>query len=88
MTEEITRRCATCKHGVRVDLKLLECYGLPPTPVVIGGKPDALGRMSLQVELMRPRLAITERACSLYEFQLAQAQDLSKIAKTIGETSQ
>lgn len=89
MTEEVTiKRCGQCKHLVRTDLKLGDCYGSPPTPVVLGGKPDALGRMALQVELLRPRVAVTERACSLYEFQLTQAVDLSMISKTPQETSQ
>lgn len=73
------KRCGNCLHAHRLDLKSIQCWGVPPTPIVVGGRPDALGRLQMQVELMRPQLQATEKACGQWEPATATEVDLSSI---------
>lgn len=58
--------CGNCKYAKRLDLQFIECHGVPPTPVVIGGSHGAFGKMNLNVELMRARLSVNELPCALW----------------------
>lgn len=59
----MTERCGTCKFAKRIDLQTLECFGVPPTPVMIGGKPG-LGGVQIQFQMVRPRVSPNERGCA------------------------
>lgn len=50
-----------------------ECFGVPPTPVLVAARPDRFGRPEMQFELMRPRLPPGTRACSLHQVKIALA---------------
>lgn len=55
--------CGDCEHAVSIpqDLKVISCFGAPPQIVVI---PTPQG---LQIQLHRPALPRTERACALFK---------------------
>lgn len=61
--------CGTCQHTALVpnNVAMIECYGAPPTPVVLGGQPDALGRMQLNIDVLRPLLNRNTRACAIWK---------------------
>lgn len=84
------KQCATCDHAVFIDGENIECYGVPPTPVLMGGGKDLAGRPTLACELLRPRLKATARACGMHKPRPAQSIDeidLSSIGdmKTSGQ---
>lgn len=58
--------CGTCKfrNPIPNDLKVSECYGLPPTPIPVGMGPQGpiIGGAVPRIELTRP-------ACSLYKLK-------------------
>lgn len=58
--------CGTCQFGKTVQLGIAECWGLPPTPVVLGGKPNMAGQIEMHVELMRPRQDARTAGCALW----------------------
>jgi hypothetical protein len=58
--------CGNCKFAKRLDIQVVECHGVPPTPVVIAGSPGPLGKININVELMRARMSINEPACALW----------------------
>jgi hypothetical protein len=61
-------RCGTCAHGSdRVDnLKVVDCYGLPPQPIVM---PSMMpnGQVGAQLQFVRPPMERNERGCSLHK---------------------
>lgn len=62
--------CATCMHAeLNVqDVNMINCWGAPPVPVVLGGGQDALGRMALNVQVLRPvSQPRNTRACALHK---------------------
>lgn len=65
---EPVQQCGTCKYAKRIDLNMIECRGVPPIPVVCGAGQDALGRMAMNIELMRPRMAVKEIGCALWAY--------------------
>lgn len=74
MAEEPIESCGTCRFGVMsdpADLMARECFGAPPTPILVGGQPVPGGRVQYQIELMRPKLPATTRACSLHKRKAA-----------------
>lgn len=77
--------CGNCKHGQRADLNVVECYGVPPTPVATAQGRDMAGQTQVAIQLLRPRLPANERACSLWSFR-QQILDLS--ASRVGEVRQ
>lgn len=58
--------CGNCKYAKRLDLQMIECHGVPPTPVVMGATQGAFGKVSLNIELMRARLSVNELPCALW----------------------
>ena len=75
----IDRRCGTCAHGVRIALTQLTCYGVPPTPCIIGTSPGPHGSTNFIFNNQRPVLETSERHCGLYEFTESQACDITKM---------
>lgn len=69
------RTCGGCDHALFIDAKNIECYGAPPTPVLIGAGKDMVGRAQLQCELLRPRLKKEARACGLWRARPARTID-------------
>lgn len=57
--------CGGCEFACPVaeNLTLIECRGIPPTPVLLGADP----RGNPVVNLMSPRLPRTSRACALFQ---------------------
>lgn len=60
--------CGTCKFGITVpgadgtmDFKRRTCYGKPPTPVFV------IGPAGGHLQGVRPSVAVTDAACSLYK---------------------
>lgn len=53
--------CGNCKFGVRIELGVVECHGLPPTPVVMGQGPGGIA-----TGLLRARLPGNEPGCALW----------------------
>lgn len=66
MRSAVKKSCGNCEHTKRIDLQVVECFGVPPTPCITGAQQGALGRMNLTVELMRPRMAVNEKPCALW----------------------
>lgn len=62
--------CATCVHAELnpQDITMINCWGSPPIPVVVGGGQDQLGRMALNVQVLRPvSQPRTARGCALHK---------------------
>ena len=61
--------CGRCRfsHVIPENIEVIECHGVPPTPVVIGGKPNIAGQVQLGVELLRARLPWAEAGCALWK---------------------
>jgi hypothetical protein len=55
--------CGDCKFArpIREDLTLIECGGIPPTPIAFQVP------QGVQINLMRPRLKRAEPACALHK---------------------
>jgi hypothetical protein len=66
MKAQAIKTCGTCEHGVYLDREHVECYGGPPTPILVAAGKDPLGRPVMQCELIRPRIAAKARGCSLH----------------------
>ncbi len=64
------KTCDTCKWGEPEKDGSIACFGVPPTPVLIGAKPDNFGRVQMAVELLRPKLKKGTRACRLHESKI------------------
>lgn len=63
------RNCGNCTYSDPIKGPIahpsVECFGVPPTPVVIGMK-QGLGGPEAAIELLRPRLQANARACALW----------------------
>lgn len=70
LASEIGEKCGTCRYGHRIDLQAVECRGLPPTPVLVPGPPDALGRPQMQTVSLRTRLPANEPGCALWKMKM------------------
>lgn len=77
MTDTLIRprlpTCGDCRFGKTINIGLTECWGLPPTPVVIGVGRNLAGQGEAQIELLRPRLAATTAGCALHEPKTADS---------------
>ena len=61
-------KCGTCRFWQKPDNRnLADCFGMPPTPFVLGGQQDALGRPVLNVEIISPRVHRDRAACSRHD---------------------
>ena len=72
IVKEAFSMCGTCVHGVMNPqaMDLLDCHGVPPTPVVMGMAHGPQGA-GVNVQLLRPQVMKTTRACSLHKTRLA-----------------
>lgn len=61
-------KCGTCRFfGAEVDKnRMAFCYGVPPTPMLLGATPDALGRPQLHLEAITPKVKDDRPACHLH----------------------
>lgn len=77
--DPLAKRCGNCQHTLEADAKHVACFGVPPTPVLVGTRPAPLGRgMQMQFENMRPILSKDEPPCSLHKLRIQL--DLSNFA--------
>lgn len=64
--------CGNChfghpfREGLQIVPNAVECYGVPPTPVIMGQGPQGAA-----VGLMRPRLNKAEQPCAVWRSKLA-----------------
>lgn len=65
----MTHHCGTCRftEPLKEDLTAITCYGVPPTPLMVPVMTPNGPQMQLQ--LMRPGIKRSERACALYQLQ-------------------
>lgn len=69
----IPRSCGNCEYFERTkDPAVGICHGVPPTPCVVGGGQDALGRMQFNVEMMVPRVPRARKGCALWALRNAE----------------
>lgn len=58
--------CRTCPFSQRIDMKTIECWGAPPTPVVTGfNSENVRGQPNPVISLLRPRMSADTAACSI-----------------------
>jgi CO dehydrogenase/acetyl-CoA synthase epsilon subunit len=63
-------KCGGCRFWQKPDGKgFADCYGNPPTVLLLGVTQDALGRPAMQLETFVPRVAKDRAACSRYQPQ-------------------
>lgn len=60
-------KCGTCRYAQTFKGGLAECYGNPPTIMMLGTSQDALGRPQLHMEAMVPKVKEDRPACHVYE---------------------
>lgn len=61
-------KCGTCVYWQTPDARgMAECFGMPPTVMMIGASQDALGRPAIQMEVFSPKTQRVRNACSLYK---------------------
>lgn len=81
----MTHHCGTCRYTepVKEDLTAITCYGVPPTPLMVPVMTSNGPQMQLQ--LMRPGLKRSERACALYQSQetIVAAND-AEVSQQVG----
>lgn len=64
-------KCSTCVYAQEFKPDgSAECFGHPPTPMIIGAGQDPLGRPSIQLETFVPRVKRDRPACALYQRKL------------------
>ena len=60
-------KCGTCLYAQAFKAGLADCFGEPPTPLVIGTSQDALGRPQFRIESMVAKVKDDRPACALYK---------------------
>jgi hypothetical protein len=61
-------KCGTCQYAQQFDNKgSADCYGNPPTVIMIGATKDVLGRAAMQLETFVPRVHKDRAACALHK---------------------
>lgn len=60
-------KCGTCQYAQPVNKHsgLADCYGMPPTPMILGATQGPLGPQ-IQMEVFSPKVKEDRPACSLY----------------------
>ena len=70
MAELITvkiHKCGSCVFAQKPDNKgMMDCYGNPPSVMILGATQDALGRPNLHIEAMVPKVKEDRPACHLH----------------------
>lgn len=74
---ETYETCGKCAHGIFMpaDVNQVECHGGPPTPVLIGGGQDALGRVQLNIQTMWPAVLKSSRCCAVFKPKITISLD-------------
>lgn len=72
----MNRRCGTCVYGCLVDTQHVDCYGNPPTVVLMQGPPTPLsaGQPTVMAQKLRPKMGKDEQGCHLWEAKAAPAE--------------
>lgn len=61
-------KCGTCVYAQKFDAKdAADCFGYPPTILLLGATKDVLGRPGFQLESFVPRVLKDRPACSLHK---------------------
>lgn len=68
--EVVVKKCGNCEFGHFIDLQARECRGVPPTPVLMPGPPNALGQPQMAVSMLRVRLPANEPGCALWKMKM------------------
>jgi hypothetical protein len=60
-------KCGTCFYRQKPDPRDMgDCFGNPPTVIMLGMSQDALGRPAVQMETFVPKVKADRPACALY----------------------
>lgn len=62
--------CGTCKFAKDADAQHIACFGVPPTPVLMGQRPGQFGGVQVHFESIHPICKREEPACSLYKLKI------------------
>ena len=61
-------KCGTCVYAQKFDAQnAADCFGNPPTVILLGHTKDVLGRPALQLETFVPRIQKDRVACHIYK---------------------
>lgn len=60
-------KCGTCRFAQAFKNGMADCYGNPPSVLVLGTSQDVLGRQQMHIEAMVPKVKEDRPACHLYE---------------------
>ena len=60
-------KCGTCIYAQPAQSNMHDCYGNPPTVILVGAGKDVLGRPGLQLETFVPKVRGDRAACSLHK---------------------
>jgi|HubBroStandDraft_6_1064221.scaffolds.fasta_scaffold564089_2 hypothetical protein len=61
-------KCGTCIYAQKFDAKdAADCFGYPPTVILLGATKDVLGRPGVQLETFVPRVQKDRAGCSLHK---------------------
>jgi hypothetical protein len=72
MTEFIIPRalstCGNCRYGAIIpeQLGVVECNGVPPTPVMVAVGQNLAGQQQMSIQLFRARLDMRQASCALW----------------------
>lgn len=67
----ILSKCGTCQYAQKFDAsKNADCYGNPPTVILLGATQDVLGRPGLRIDTFVPRVHKDRPACALYRIKV------------------
>ena len=56
--------CGACAHKVWVSDEVIECWGVPPTPCIVGQGANLAGQRGFKAELLRPRISPATPCCA------------------------
>jgi hypothetical protein len=61
-------KCGTCVYAQKFDAQnSADCYGNPPTVILLGATRDVLNRPGVQLETFVPRVQKDRAGCSLHK---------------------
>lgn len=59
-------KCGTCVFAQTFKNSMADCYGNPPSVMVLGTSNDALGRPQMHIEALVPKVKDDRPACHLH----------------------
>lgn len=63
--------CGNCKFSREANEEQIACFGVPPTPVVVGQMSGPPGTPpQIRIDALRPVIGKTQPACSLHQRRL------------------